>query len=222
MSKLYGFPETAKYGRIVPKSKIYDIAKPNKKIKELFVSEVEKIVWAYKLSPETINIPASVDVQEIQIFDIFLRTKSLSKDVLKTIDKAIPSQIIFQLNYNGKIRNTTSYKRPSEADKKKWVISSYFESEDFLDEKKEQISELPVTLNMGGLLEQIIKEISSIKTLEKESLQELVERADKIKEMEQYIEKLKSKIKSTKQYNRKVELNQKLNKLSEDYADLII
>ena len=66
MTTLYKFPKAAKFGKVLAKSKIYERATPSTKVKELFVTEVERMVWAYKLSPATINLPATDDVQEIQ------------------------------------------------------------------------------------------------------------------------------------------------------------
>ena len=104
MRALYNFPKAAGFGRMLAKSKIYAHATPSSKVKELFVKEIEKITWSYKLSPTTINLPASEGVQEIQVFTISLKTGKLSPDVLHTIDKAIPSPILFELKYGGKTK----------------------------------------------------------------------------------------------------------------------
>ena len=55
---MFAYPKQAEVNRVVPKIKIYAHAKPSKRVKELFVSEVGEILWKYKLSPETINLPA--------------------------------------------------------------------------------------------------------------------------------------------------------------------
>ncbi len=98
MNTVYIFPKAAAFGRKVAKRKIYQHATPSTKVKNLFVQQVEKIAWAYKLSPATINLPASDGVQEIQVFTLSLRTGELSRDILHTIDKAIPSPILFELD----------------------------------------------------------------------------------------------------------------------------
>ena len=77
MSILYNFPKQAAFGRKLPKSKIYEYASPTSKVKEMFVRQVEKIIWSYKLSPETINLPVKGGVQEIQVFTIVLKTETL-------------------------------------------------------------------------------------------------------------------------------------------------
>jgi len=56
---LFNYPKAAAFERVLPKSKIYEHSKPSNAVKELFVKQVDKIVWQYKLAPETINLPAA-------------------------------------------------------------------------------------------------------------------------------------------------------------------
>jgi hypothetical protein len=218
MSVLYNFPKAAAFGRMLAKSKIYEHAAPTSKVKELFVAQVEKITWAYKLSPATINLPASDGVQEIQVFTVSLRTGELSFDVLQTIDKAIPSPILFVLSYNGKYRYAAAYKRPSEADKNKWVVSSYFQSE-WMNDDTEKI-ELPVVLNMRALYQSFLKSLSPLSFRKAESLDSLVSRVDQLRVKEREAVKLENRIKKEKQFNRRVELNRALNELKQEIRDL--
>jgi len=218
MKLLYDFPKAATFGRMVAKNKIYEHASPNAKVKELFVQEVEKITWAYKLSPGTINIPAGEDVQELQIFVITLRTETLAQEVLQTIDKAIPSPILFQLNCNGKSRYMAAYKRVSEGDKNKWVISSYFET-DWITDNSEK-TELPIVLNMGVLYQTILKAIIPLPSRDTESLDGLVARVDLLRTKEREADKVGARIKKEKQFNRRVELNRSLNELKAEIDDL--
>ena len=214
----YKFPNSAKFDRVVSKSKIYEHAKPTSKVKELFVSQIEKITWSYKLSPATINLPASKEVQEIQVFTVSLRTAELSFEVLQTIDKAIPSPILFVLSYNGKYRYAAAYKRPSEADKNKWVVSSYFQSE-WMNDDTEKI-ELPVLLNMGALYQAFLKSLSPLSFRKCESLDSLVSRVDQLRVKERDAVKLENRIKKEKQFNRRVELNRTLNELRSEIGSL--
>ena len=79
----YAFPKAAAFGKVLAKSKIYEHAAPGSKVKGLFVKEVEKIIWAYKLSPATINLPAGSGVQEIQIFTDYNGFGGLSRRAMK-------------------------------------------------------------------------------------------------------------------------------------------
>ncbi len=222
-NKLYKFPDSAKFGHVISKSKIYQHAAPTSRVKELFVAQVEKITWAYKLSPATINLPVSRGVQEIQVFTVSLRTGELSFDVLQTIDKAIPSPILFVLSYNGKYRYTAAYKRPSEADKSKWVISSYFQSEWMkpqMDTDTHRLKELPVVLNMKALYEALLKDLIPLQPHRNENFQDLIDRAEQISKLERKAVKLANRIKKEKQFNRRVELNRMLNELKSEIEGL--
>ncbi len=57
MNAPFTFPQKAFLGRNIPKNRIYEHASPTKALKELFVREVDRITWSYKLSPETLNLP---------------------------------------------------------------------------------------------------------------------------------------------------------------------
>ena len=214
MSVVYNFPAAARFGKIVSKSKIYEHTRPSTKVKTLFAQEIKKITWAYKLSPKTINIPATKIIDEIQVFHVTLKLDSLSNEVLATIDKAIPSPIIFIAECNGKTQYIATYKRPNDADSSKWVISSYFKSPKHTEKDQFNATELPLSLNMESLYEQLLKELIPLDCREDESLQLLAERVDKCNALEREIAKLKSRLKKEKQFNRKVEINSEIRTLS--------
>src|SRR3954471_6917979 len=96
---MFAYPKQAAVNRIVPKNKIYAHAKPSKRVKELFVSEVREILWKYKLSPETTNLPARHGITEIQVFEIALKTPEVDDAVLQAIDRAITFPLLFQLTH---------------------------------------------------------------------------------------------------------------------------
>ena len=48
---LWQWPTQTSVGRVVPKTKFYEKAKVSTRVREAFVSEVERITWAHKLSP---------------------------------------------------------------------------------------------------------------------------------------------------------------------------
>jgi len=126
---LFDYPTKARFGRKIPKSKLYENASVNTKLKDNFVNQIEKIIWQYKLAPDTLNLDATDKVPEIQIFDLFIKTKEVDQALLEVIDKAIPLPIIFQIYRDDKVKIKAAYKRPSESANNKWVIESYFESE---------------------------------------------------------------------------------------------
>jgi len=218
MNTLYSFPKAAAYGRMVAKGKIYEHATPTKKVKELFITQVEKITWSYKLSPATINLPASASVEEIQVFSVRLRTGDLAHEVLQTIDRAIPSPILFELKFNGKTQYVGAFKRPNEADKSKWVVSSYFQSV-WMDDEVKRVN-LPVVINMGALYQALLTALSPLKPRKDETLNNLIARVDLLRVKERDAEQFKKRMKIEKQFNRRVEMNQALNELKTEIERL--
>ena len=156
---LFAWPKQAAFGRVVPKSKIYEHATVSTALKERFVQQVEQINWAYKLAPETVNLPATPAVAEIQVFRLNLKGASLDQDVLKAIDRAIPFPLFFELVQGGRAKLVAAYKRPAQnpgstADISHWVLSSYFETDWQLESSPRP--PLPVALDMAGLYEQLL------------------------------------------------------------------
>ena len=70
---LFSYPPQAAFGRPLPKNKLYEKSGANTRLKDLFVSQVDQIVWQYKLAPETINLTARPGVPEVQVFSIHLK-----------------------------------------------------------------------------------------------------------------------------------------------------
>ena len=96
-SILISWPPQAAFGRVVPKSKIYEHAGANTRVKDLFVQQVEQITWLYKLAPGTINLPNRPGVQEIQVFGIQLKSDSLDDGVLRA--RCLPAGHLGLLRY---------------------------------------------------------------------------------------------------------------------------
>ena len=215
---MFTYPKQAEYNRAVPKTKIYAYAKPSKKVKELFVSQVGEIRWRYKLSPETVNLPARDGVNEIQVFEIALKTPDLDAAVLQAIDKAIPFPLVFQLTHDGQVRFAVSYKRPSEADASKWVIEASFQTgPQPVDAERPP---LPVALDLAGLYEQIVRRHIPLAPRTGEGIAEHVVRFKLLEAKKKMHQQVETQLAQERQFNRKVELNAQLRTLTAELASL--
>lgn len=213
---MFAYPKQAEFNRPVPKTKIYAHTRPSKRLKELFVAQVGEILWKYKLSPETINLPPRNGINEIQVFELALRTPQLDPAVLQAIDRAIPFPLVFQLTYEGQVRFAASYKRPSEADASKWVIEASFLTEPQpLDAER---SPLPVALDLAGLYEQIVRRHIPLTPRAGETLGEQVARYNALLAKQRAQRQLEARLALEKQFNRKVELNAQLRTLNTELA----
>lgn len=216
MSTLFAYPQQAEFGRVLPKSKIYEHSGANTRLKDLFVEQVDQIVWRYKLAPETINLPAKPGVPEIQVFAIQLKTQELHHDVLRCIDDAVQFPIIFEVTQgqrgNARTQLVAAYKRPSEADSASWVFSEYFES-GWILATTERIP-LPLALDLGGLYEQLLRQLVPVDARLNESLAALIIRAEQVKAKEREVAQAQMRLAKEKQFNRKVEVNSRLRQLA--------
>jgi hypothetical protein len=225
---MFLYPQHAQVGRILPKNKIYGHAQPSRAIRQRFISEVDQVTWSFKLAPETVNLPARSSVKEIQIFEIALKTGELREDVLRTIDRAIPSLLFFELTFQGQVRFAAAYKRPpvaasGEAVVGQPVVEAYFET------AWQAISAprlpLPVALDLGGLYEQMLRQhmlASPLALVSRagETLAETVERGNQIRTKRRECQKLETRLRQEMQFNRKVEINASLRQGRAELASL--
>ena len=215
---LFDYPKSAAFGRVLPKNKIYAHANASTAVKELFVRQVEKIIWQYKLAPETINLKPSRAIPEIQIFSVALKTGELKQDVLRCIDQAIPFPILFELRYEEKIQVIAAFKRPSEADRSKWVVSGYFES--VWMPREVSRTPLPVVFDLEQLYAHLLSPLMSFPARTGERLQDRVERIEQIRYQQRELTKCEARLRKEKQFNRKVEINAELRALKREIETL--
>lgn len=225
---LYNWPRAAAFGRVIPKNKIYEYAGANSALKDIFVREVDQIVWSHKLAPETVNLAATKQVAEIQVFRITTRTGALDRDVLRAIDKAIPFPLIFEVLHGDQIKLVATYKRRSGADSARWVVGDYFES-DWLAQEGQRVP-LPVALDMGALYERLLEPLVAEQTAkfapgmseapqaafiagtseETVSLAERIAQAEAIQRQAREVERIKARLSREKQFNKRVLINAEL------------
>ena len=215
----FAYPAQAAFGRTLPKNKVYEHSGANTRLKDLFIRQVEQIVWAFKLAPETIHLPARPGVPEIQVFSLQLKTPDLHRDVLRCIDGAIPFPILFELVFEGRTQVVAAYKRPNESDASRWVLSDYFAT-DWLPVGSERTA-MPVALHLGGLYEQLLHRLIPLSSRPQETLAELVARLEQAQAMQRELDKTTARLEKEKQFNRKVEINAQLRVLKKDYETLI-
>lgn len=215
---MFNYPKKTHFRRVLPKNKIYAHTKASKGLQARFVDQVVKITWLCKLAPETLNIPASATVQEIEIFEIQLKQQELHQDILRAIDRTIRHPIAFQLRLQNQVRYVMPSKRPNESDSNKWVLGEYF-STDWQDFEASEES-LPVALNMAALYEHLLRAHLSLPARDGESLAEQVARITELQQKQREATQLEARLSKAKQFNRKVELNQQLRSLKSEVEAL--
>ena len=219
---LIAYPNQAAFGRILPKNKIYEHSGANTRLKDLFVEQVEQVVWQYKLAPETINLPARPGVPEIQVFSIQLKSTDLHEDVLRCIDGAVQFPVLFELlqgqGDQAQTQVVGAYKRPSEADASRWVLSSYFAT-DWMPAATAR-TVMPLALDMAHLYAVLLQGLVPISARPQESLADWIARVELAAAKRREVEKTQARLAKEKQFNRKVEINAALRGLKAELEQL--
>lgn len=215
---LIAWPRQAKVDRPVAKAKIYAHAKPSAALRALFVAQVDSITWAYKLSPETLNLPAKPGVPEIEVFEVALKLPDISHSALRCIDKAIPFPILFNLRFEGRTQPIAAHKRPSDAASDQWVVGDYHAAKWQSDDVARPA--LPMALDLLGLYEQLLRQHFAVPARPGESLRDQLDRLSALATKQLAAAKLESRLHSEKQFNRKVEINAELRTLRSELASL--
>ncbi|MGH8157308.1 MAG: DUF4391 domain-containing protein [Rhodanobacter sp.] len=210
ISALFQYPDRTAFDKDVPKARILAGARSRRGLRERLTGELASIVWACKLAPVSLNLPAGHEVAEIQIFRLRLKPgiADVSESVLRALDQAIPSPILFEIQGASGIRVAAAYKRPSEADTGKWVLGDYLRGDWLPADTPRQ--PLPVALDMAGLYRELLRVLIPLPPRAGEGLREQLERWSAGRAAERECTRLENQLNGENQFNRKVELNRLL------------
>lgn len=172
------FPEAAKFGRVIPKEKLYSQVGANAELKLLFVEQVAQIKWAFKLAESTINLTKTEQVHELEVIHIKLKAQTLDEKILTAIDKAIPHPTLFMLTRDAKQgdkregvndtkeANITEHeiayqaahklKTTTQSNKEKWQQSAYLKSQ-WLVQSSQHAAPLPAATSLESLYSQLLE-----------------------------------------------------------------
>lgn len=206
---LYEWPAAARVSLRVPKEKIYQQAKVSPSVKTLFVEQVERIEWSYKLAPKSTNLQASMAIPEFQVFTVVLKADELDFKVLAAIDAAVSQPVLFEVVRSSGAGTQTQLQATfkvygAETAKPR----SYFCSEwTAADTPRRQ---LPVAVSLDVLYTQILSQLSEIPISPGETPQQSAARLAKIDVVRADIASLNRRIRSETQFKKKFELRVQL------------
>jgi hypothetical protein len=199
--RLYRWPNSARYGKAVPKTKFYEHAKVNTALRERFVAEVQRVTWAYKLAESTVNLPGSAAVPEIQVFEIEAKGNDVSDEVLTAIDKAVKTPIIFELSRSGEVRLAAAHKATARP-------GAYFTTP-WLPAESDR-APLPTAINIPNLYSALLTPLVPVAAQAGEDVGAIADRVEAARKLKREIAALERKLRNEPQLNRKVELRRTL------------
>lgn len=206
---LFQWPSKGRVDRTIPKERLYAEAGVTSQLKQRFVDEVQRVRWAYKIGEQALPLKPSDSVAEFQIFEVELKGDNVADQVLKTIDGAIPSPVIFELLRNpagnAEIQVAAARKEPGRRGPKP---SSYFRSP--WGPGDAMRADLPAALDLGGLYEGVLATLLPLSARPGEELSEAIGRMTRVAQLEREVGALERRLRNERQLNRKVELRRTL------------
>ena len=216
---MLGLPKSTEFNKRIPKQKFYENLSVTPALKRVFIDQIKVIYWRNKVAATTMNLAASDNVTEVEVFEVKLTAPQLDISVLRQIDKEIPYHIIFLLEYDGQYQAWTAYKETTASGNNAFKVGIYYHTE-WLPE-----SDLPLKvdgLSIDKVYENFVRQIggNALQTGDTESLKESVERDARRQELQKQITTLQAKVRKEKQLNKQVQLNTELKKMKKELEEI--
>ena len=230
-------------GNTVFKKLFYENATMNTRDKEVFKDNIVKIIWQYSLKEDNINIQSYKDeireYEEIAVMEVMLVSDQKFKRIAEIIQIIIPYPLIIIFSYGDKSLINVAHKRINLTDEAKNTVEEYIYTEwidlaNKTDRQKQFIDNLDVKgLSFSNFYRFYCGVVDNINLFnasiyEDNYLSIKDKDADKVKELQDKIEKLdfeindlKSKIKKEEHFNNKMKMNIEIKKLEEKRRGLI-
>ncbi|WP_346746347.1 DUF4391 domain-containing protein [uncultured Campylobacter sp.] len=213
-------PKSTEFNKKIPKQKFYENLEISPALKKIFIEQVDKILWSYKIASSSTNLADGNLVKEIEVFEVFLKSPNLDNELLRHIDRAVPYHIVFILEYQGRYKACISYKEAAISRNMAFKVNSYYYT-DWLDKQ-----DLPLKLeglNLDAAYENFVRQIAGEilqKMVSDESLKDSVARSEQKELLQKQILALESKIRKEKQLNKQIQINNELKKLKRNLEEL--
>lgn len=195
---MLGLPNRTEFNIRITKEKFYSQSNSSQAEKNMFVSDVERIIWKNKLSEQTINIVAGKNVIEIEVIYLQLKTKDYNTKILKLIKNAIPYPIVFALEFENEMS-----------------LAVYYNNK-FFSTKWNTLNDIILSiegLNLDVVWENMISQIGGVIVEDGNSLDEQIVIDEKREKLQRKIDALEKKVRKEKQPKIKLELVQEIEKI---------
>ena len=221
---MINLPSSTFVGKVVPKEKFYSKCAVNTATKNLFVKYVEQIVWQNKLTAQTMAAEKGLLVNEIDVFEIKMKSFECPRKLFEFIDQNLHHHNIFVLTYDDKAKLFVNFK---EKEKDESFLESF---ETLWKSADEPVFNLSGS-NMDEIYESIVRSadssnaVASLSSLSlpkgeaeqsKPSLKDYIIQSKQNAKIKAQIEKLEKKLANEKQFNRQVEIRAEIKKLEKE------
>lgn len=164
------------------------------------LSNIDSIIWLYKISPFTTSLASSDNIDEIQIFEVRFIDK-INKAALFSIQNEIPYQIIFKALFRNAINYFLVYNR---------IVLEY--NGELIDNDILLVS----AITLKGLQDNLIRCFTGLEFQENETAEQLVNRFIYLQKVKRERDSLIKQRDAEKNPRKKFEINEKIRKLQDE------
>lgn len=198
---MYGLPQATVLNRPLYKKAVFEKFNLKTAERERFDADISKMALVARISPAT--VPALAEGQEIKgfyVLQVTLKHQEYDVKNILLLQKLIPQQIIYALQYEGQTQLCVFHTRLQQSD--------WHETES---------TEIPLTgLTLDEVWENIVAEIGSLDNTAEETLEQQIINREEREKLFHQIEVLEKRCRTEKQTRKKYELHQQLLKLKEE------
>ena len=217
VDNILNFPTTTIVDSVVPKTKFYRFMEVNPRMKAHFVNDVESIRWLYKLSPDTLNVTASEDMKEIEVFVATLKETDCPTDLFTFIDTHMPRHLVFILLHGNNCMLLINYKQWKDDTHTQFKITQMFASP--------WVPTSSLQLNIDGqslprIYDNFVAQISGIGEHRAGSMEEIVALRQQIAKQEAELQKLEKRMRREPQVDVQMEMHKKVRQMRKQLAIL--
>lgn len=207
MDNILNFPTTTIVDSVVPKTKFYRFMEVNPRMKTHFVNDVESIRWLYKLSPDTLNVTASEDMKEIEVFVATLKEADCPTDLFTFIDTHMPRHLVFILLHGKNCMLLINYKQWRDDTHTAFKITQMFASP--------WVPTSSLQLQIDGqslprIYDNFVAQISGIGEHKAGSMEEIVALRQQIAKQEAELQKLEKRMRREPQVDVQMEMHKQV------------
>lgn len=207
MDNLLHFPTETIVDSVVPKTKFYRFMEVNPRMKTRFVNDVESIRWLYKLSPDTLNVTATEDMKEIEVFVATLKEADCPTDLFTFIDTNMPRHLVFVLLHGNNCMLLINYKKWKDDTHTAFKITQMFASP--------WVATTTLQLRIDGqslprIYDNFVAQISGIGEHKAGSMDDIVALRQQIAKQEAELQKMEKRMRREPQVDVQMELHQQV------------
>lgn len=211
------FPTETIVDSVVPKTKFYRFMEVNPRMKAHFVNDVESIRWLYKLSPDTLNVTATDDMKEIEVFVATLKEADCPTDLFTFIDTNMPRHLVFILQHGNDSMLLINYKQWKDDTHTHFRITQMFASP--------WVPTASLSLQIDGqslprIYDNFVAQISGIGEHKAGSMEDIVALRQKISKQETELQKLEKRMRREPQVDVQMEMHKQVRRMRKQLAEL--